>query len=214
VKRAAIYARGLCPDEPIRFEVSGLQEVAQRSGFETVVYEDRGTGIRAKHPGLDSLMADARRGCFEVVLIDSFDRLARSTKHFLQLMGEFDELGIQFISSQEGVDTSIPMGRLFLKHIGFIKDLQAAQNRENIRVGIRRRKLDGLPLGRVPLAIDHQSLVRDRLNGMSLTKVAKKYGVSRASVVRFVRLAQESNAVPGNLSLAAQREVPAAACVA
>ena len=214
MKRAAIYARASCPDESIRSQINNLRELGQRRCFEIVAYEDRGTGIRAKHPGLNALMADARRCCFEAVLVDSFDRLARSTKHFLQLMGDLDKLGIQFISSQEGVDTSIPMGRLFLKHIGFIKDLQAAQNRENIRVGIRRRKLDGLPLGRVPLAIDHQSLVRDRMNGMSLTKVAKKYGVSRASVVRFARLAQKSDAMPGKLSLAAQREVLAAACVA
>jgi DNA invertase Pin-like site-specific DNA recombinase len=190
-----------------------LRELAQRRGFETVVYEDRGTGTK-RPPGLDALIADARRGRFEVVLVDSFDRIARSTKHFLQLMGEFDELGIQFISYQENVDTSIPMGRVFLTHINFIVGLEAALNREKIRAGIQRRKLEGLPLGRIPLAIDHESLVNDRWGGMSLTNVAKKYGVSRASVVRFVRLAQEANAVPGNLSLAAQREVPAAACVA
>jgi hypothetical protein len=42
-------------------------------------------------------------------------------------------------------------------------------------------------MGRAPLDIDHQSLVHDRLSGMSLTVVAKKYSVSRASVVRFTR---------------------------
>ena len=52
---------------------------------------------------------------------------------------------------------------------------------------MRRRKLEGYSLGRAPLIVDHQSLVRDRLSGMSLTNVAKKYGVSRASVVRFTR---------------------------
>jgi hypothetical protein len=53
---------------------------------------------------------------------------------------------------------------------------------------MRRRKLEGFKLGRQPLDVNHQALVRDRLNGMSLTDTArKKYGVSRASVVRFVR---------------------------
>jgi DNA invertase Pin-like site-specific DNA recombinase len=188
-----------------------LRELAQRRGFETIVYEDRGTGIRKR---LDALMADARRGCFEAVLVKSFDQLARSTKHFLQLMGEFDELGIQFISCLENVDTSVPMGRVFLTHCNSIVRLESALSREKIRSGLRRRKFEGLPLGRVPLAIDHESLVNDRLSGMSLTNIAKKYGVSRASVVRFVRLAQEANAVPGNLSLSGQRKVPAAACVA
>jgi DNA invertase Pin-like site-specific DNA recombinase len=135
-------------------------------------------------------MADARRGRFEVLLVKSFDRLGLSTKRFSQLMGEFDELGIQFISCQENVDTSVPMGRLFLTHINSIVKLEAALNREKIRTGLRRRRLEGLPLGRVPLAIDHAALVHDRLSGMSLTQCSKKYCVSRASVVRFVKLAQ------------------------
>jgi len=58
---------------------------------------------------------------------------------------------------------------------------------------IRRRKLEGLPVGRQPLDVDHESIVADRLGGMSLTDVAKRYGVSRASVVRWVREARLSN---------------------
>ena len=46
-------------------------------------------------------------------------------------------------------------------------------------------------MGRAPLDIDHSALVRDRRSGMSLTVVAKKYGVSRASVVRFTREAMK-----------------------
>ena len=190
ISKAAIYARVSCSDEPIQSQVSDLRELAQRRGLETTVYEDRGTSTKGKHSGLDALMTDARRGRFEVVLVESFDRLGLSTKHFLQLMGEFDELGIQFISCQENVDTSVPMGRLFLTHINSIVKLEAALNREKIRTGLRRRRLEGLPLGRVPLAIDHAALVHDRLSGMSLTQCSKKYCVSRASVVRFVKLAQ------------------------
>jgi DNA invertase Pin-like site-specific DNA recombinase len=60
---------------------------------------------------------------------------------------------------------------------------------------MRRARMEGQKLGRAPLNIDHDALVRDRLAGMSLTSVAKKYGVSRASVVRFVREAQQRHAV-------------------
>lgn len=59
--------------------------------------------------------------------------------------------------------------------------------RERIKAGMRRRKLEGYSLGRAPLSVDHPALVRDRLSGMSLTQFAKKYSVSRASVVRFTR---------------------------
>jgi hypothetical protein len=52
-----------------------------------------------------------------------------------------------------------------------------------------RRRLEGFRLGRAPLNVDHQALAHDRRSGMSLTAVGKKYGVSRASVVRFTRAA-------------------------
>ena len=65
---------------------------------------------------------------------------------------------------------------------------------ERIKGGMRRARLEGQRLGRAPLNIDHDALVGDRLAGMSLTSVGKKYGVSRASVVRFVREAQQRQA--------------------
>jgi DNA invertase Pin-like site-specific DNA recombinase len=214
MRKAAIYVRVSCLDEPIQSQVSGLQELAQRRGFEPIVYQDRGTSTRGKHSGLNVLMNDSRHGCFAVLIVDSFDCFGLSTKHFLQVMVELDKLGIQFISCRENVDTSLPMGRVFLTLTNSILGLDAALNRAKIRAGLRRRKLEGFALGRVPLDVDHESLVHERLSGMSLTNVAKKYGVSRASVVRFVRLAQEANATPGGLSLTARGEVSVAACVA
>jgi Mor family transcriptional regulator len=55
--------------------------------------------------------------------------------------------------------------------------------------------MDGRRLGRAPLDVDRNALVHDRLAGMSLTDVAKKYRISRASVVRVVRQAKQSQLV-------------------
>jgi len=213
MKRAAIYARVSTRDQHIDTQLLQLREFATRRGFEIVAeYQDVGiSGSKAKRPGLDALLGDARRGRFSLVAVAAFDRIARSTKHFLEVIEEFDSLNIEFISAREAVDTSGPMGRMFVTLLGSIAELERSFIVERIKAGMRRRRLEGLRLGRAPLDIDHEALVHDRLSGMSLTNVAKKYGVSRASVVRFVRLAQNSDAMPGKLSLAAQREIPAAA---
>jgi DNA invertase Pin-like site-specific DNA recombinase len=126
-----------------------------------------------------------------VVIVAAFDRVARSTKHFLSVVDELDGLGIEFISRRENIATDGAMGRLFLTLISSIAELEADLIKERIRAGMRRRKLDGLSVGRQPLDIDHEALVRDRLAGMSLTDVARKYSISRASVVRFVRVAKQ-----------------------
>ena len=191
MKKAAIYARVSTPDQHIETQLCQLRELAAKRGFEVVgEYQDLGnSGTKARRPGLDALMADARRRKFSVVLVAAFDRIARSTRHFLQTLDELGSLGVEFISARESIDTTGPTGRLFLTLVGCIGELEGALIRERIRQGMARRRLEGFRLGRVPLDVDHQALAHDRRSGMSLTAVARKYAVSRASVVRFTRAA-------------------------
>jgi len=197
MKKAAIYARVSTPDQHVETQLYDMRKLATQRGFEVSrEYCDRGiSGSKARRPGLDAMMADARRGEFSVLLVAAFDRIARSTKNFLEIVDELHDLEIEFISAREAIDTSGPMGRMFITLIGSIAELEKSILVERIRAGMRRAKLEGQRLGRAPLNIDHDALVRDRLTGMSLTNAAKKYGVSRASVVRFVKEAQRRQTV-------------------
>jgi DNA invertase Pin-like site-specific DNA recombinase len=196
MKRAAIYVRVSSPDQRIESQLYDLRDLAGKRSYSVVhEYQDRGiSGSKARRPGLDAMMADARRGEFSVLLVAAFDRVARSTKNFLEIVDELNELGIEFISAREAIDTSGPMGRMFITMVGSIAELERSLIVERIKAGMRRARIEGQRLGRAPLNIDHDALVRDRLAGMSLTNVARKYGVSRASVVRFVREAQQRQA--------------------
>ena len=197
MKKAAIYARVSTPDQHLETQLYDLRKLAAQRGFEIVrEYCDRGiSGSKTKRPGLEALMNDARRGEFSVLLTAAFDRVARSTRDFLQIVDELNSLGIEFISAREAIDTSGPMGRMFLTMVGSIAELERSLIVERIKAGMRRAKMEGQRLGRAPLEINRDALVEDRRAGMSLTNVAKKYGVSRASVVRFVREAQQRQAV-------------------
>jgi DNA invertase Pin-like site-specific DNA recombinase len=196
MKKCALYARVSTPEQHVETQLCDLRKFAEQRGYEVVAeHIDIGvSGMKARRPGLDAMMKDARRRKFNVVLVAAFDRMARSTKHFLQVMDEFEDLGIEFVSRRENVDTTGAMGRLFLTLIGSIAELESDLIRERIKAGMRRRKLEGFRLGRQPLDVDHAALVTDRLAGMSLTDTARKYAVSRASVVRFVRESQRRNA--------------------
>jgi DNA invertase Pin-like site-specific DNA recombinase len=189
MKKAAIYARVSTADQHLETQLYDLRKLAANRGFEVSrEYCDRGiSGSKARRPALDSMMADGRRGEFSVVLVAAFDRIARSTKNFLEIVDELNELEIEFISAREAIDTSGPMGRMFITLVGSIAELERSLIVERIKAGMRRARMEGQKLGRAPLNVDHDALVRDRLAGMSLTNVARKYGVSRASVVRFVR---------------------------
>ncbi len=179
MKKAAIYARVSTPDQHL----------------ETQLYDLRISGSKARRPGLDSMMNDARRGEFSVVLVAAFDRIARSTKNFLEIVDELNNVNIEFVSAREAIDTSGPMGRMFLTMVGSIAELERSLIVERIKAGMRRAKIEGRRLGRAPLDVDRDALVRDRLAGMSLTDVAAKYRISRASVVRVVRQAKQQEMV-------------------
>jgi DNA invertase Pin-like site-specific DNA recombinase len=195
MKKAAIYVRVSTPDQHVESQLYDLRELASRRGFEVVhEYEDRGvSGKKARRPGLDALMADGRRRKFSVVLVAAFDRIARSTKNFLQIVDELDSLGIEFISRREGVATGDAMGRLFVTIISAIAELERSLVVERVKSGMRRAKLEGRQIGRARLDVDRQQVVIDRRSGMSLTQVARKHAISRASVCRMVK---ESNSHP------------------
>jgi DNA invertase Pin-like site-specific DNA recombinase len=186
--KAAIYVRVSTADQHVESQICDLNELAARRSLAVVqIYRDCGvSGRRARRPGLDALIADARRKRFSVVLVTAFDRVARSVKHFLQLMDEFDDLGVVFVSRRENVDTNGPMGRMFLTLIGSIAELEADLIRERVKMGLYYRKQAGLPVGRAPMTIDRAAIVHDRLSGMTLTAVAKKWGISRSLVCKLV----------------------------
>lgn len=197
MKRVALYVRVSTPDQHLETQLYDLRKLAAQRGFEVArEYTDRGiSGSKAKRPGLDAMMQDSRRGEFSVVLVAAFDRIARSTKNFLEVIDELNSLSVEFVSAREAIDTSGPMGRMFLTMVGSIAELERSLIVERIKAGMRRAKIEGRRLGRAPLDVDRDGLVRDRRSGMSLTDVAKKYRISRASVVRVVRDAKQREMV-------------------
>lgn len=193
--KAVLYARTSTLDQHPESQFIQLREIAAQRGFEVVAtYCDHGiSGSKARRPGIDAMMRDGRRGRFSVILTAAFDRIARSTANFIAIIDEAEAANIQIISARESVDTSTPTGRMFVTMLGCIAEMERSFIKERVRAGIRRRKLEGLPVGRQPLSVDRDAIVAARLRGMSLTDVAKRYGVSRASVVRWVREATQPN---------------------
>ena len=187
-KRAALYCRVSTGDQHLETQLLDLRELAKQRGFEIVgEYTDVISGAKAKRPGLDRLMGDARRRRFDVVLVAAFDRIARNVRHFLDVLDELSHLNIQFISMRENIDTGGPLGRAMLTIIGAISELERSLIVERVKAGMRRAKLEGRRIGRAPLNINREQVVADRKSGMSLTQVSRKHRISRASVYRVMK---------------------------
>jgi DNA invertase Pin-like site-specific DNA recombinase len=82
--------------------------------------------------------------------------------------------------------------------VGAIAELERSLIVERVKAGMRRAKLEGRRIGRAPLDIDRAQVVADRRSGMSLTQVAKKHRISRATVCRLVNESDGLKSHPGN----------------
>jgi len=145
-------------------------------------------------------MEDARRHKFDVMLVWSCDRLARSTKHLLQTIDELNGMGVQFLSQREAIDTEGPLGRAILVIVSAMAELERCLIVERVRAGMRRARLEGRQIGRARLDVNRQQVIADRRSGMSLTQVARKHGISRASVCRLMKGANSQPDAPAFVS--------------
>ena len=185
---AALYLRVSTLDQHPETQLHDLRQMAAQRGLEIAgVYEDRITGARASRPGLDRLMSDARQGKFQVLVVWSCDRLARSVRHFLETLDELNRLGVEFLSFREQLDTGGPLGRAVVIIVGAIAELERSLIVERVRAGLRRAKLEGRRLGRPPVQVNREALWEDRQRGRSITELAQAYHISRSSVCKLLK---------------------------
>ena len=187
MKRAALYMRVSTLDQHPETQMYDLHQMAEQRGYEIVEeYTDMIRSTKARRPGLDAMMRDARHGQFDVVLVWACDRIARSVRHFLELLDEFNRLNTEFISFREQIDTGGPLGRAVVVIIGAIAELERSLIVERVRAGMRWAKFEGRHIGRKALVLDRAAILRDRQNGQSLGQLAKTHLVSRTTIHRVL----------------------------
>src|SRR5580704_8173213 len=135
--RAAVYARvstlnnGQSPEMQLR----DFSEYCDRRVWALAgEYVDIGiSGTKEKRPELDRLMTDAHRRKFDVVVVWSFDRMARSVSHLLRVLETFNSLGIAFVSLREQIDTSTPAGKMIFTVLGAVAELERSLIAERVK---------------------------------------------------------------------------------
>jgi DNA invertase Pin-like site-specific DNA recombinase len=188
-KRAVIYLRISSLDHNPQ-TLHDLQQFASQRGCEVVeAYSDRSSGTKAKRPAWDSLLADARRRKFDVVIAQSLTDVASSVKQCVEVLHQLSQLGIGFVASREEIDTTdTTMGQAMAVIVGGLAEVTRNVRIANVKEGMRRAALGGVKIGRTPLSVDRAGLIQARLAGASLTDCSKRFCVSRAYVCRVMKL--------------------------
>ena len=194
--RVALYARVSTTEQSTDSQLLDLRRFVSERGWNLFrEYVDEGiSGTKDSRPALNELMNDAKKRRFDVVLVWRFDRFARSTRHLINALEEFKNLSIDFVSYQENIDTSSPLGSAIFTIISAVAQLERDIIAERVKAGLRRAKENGKKLGRPRVAVDATRVAVLRNQGRSWAEISKQLGIGKGTAQRaFYRL-------PKNLS--------------
>jgi DNA invertase Pin-like site-specific DNA recombinase len=192
--RTAIYARVSTADQTNAIQIRELKEYVERRGWELAsVYQDQMSGAKASRPGLDQLIADARRRKFDVVIAWKLDRFGRSLVHCVSGIQELASLGIRFIATSQGLDTdeSNPASKLLMHILAAVAQFERELIRECVSAGMRAAKAHGTKtgnaIGRPRRIFNRDEVVRLRETGLSIERIAGQMRIGVGTVVRVLQ---------------------------
>jgi DNA invertase Pin-like site-specific DNA recombinase len=186
-KAVAIYARVSTDRQAVDMQLHELREYVARRGWTIQEeYIDHGySGSSTKRPAFTLMMNEAKKRKFDILLVWKLDRLSRSMKDLITTLHELGALGIDFVSYDNGLDTSTPTGKLVFHVIGAVAEFERDIIRERVKAGLENARRKGKTLGRpqIPTATFDQAKEL-RSQGISFRKIANKLDIHE-STIRF-----------------------------
>jgi DNA invertase Pin-like site-specific DNA recombinase len=182
--RVGLYARVSTHDQQtLPLQLSAMREHAEHRGWTIVLeVEDVGSGVRDR-PKREDLMRAARRRELDLILVWRLDRWGRSLVDLITTIQELTALRVGFVSLGEALDLATPSGRALAGMLAVFAEFERDILRDRVKAGIAQARKEGRPHGRPRTIARHEAEVR-RLSqeGVSKREIAKRTGISRASV--------------------------------
>lgn len=175
------YARVSTQDQNLDLQ----REALTRAGCQKV-FEDQISGTRADRPGLAKSREMLREG--DTLVVWKLDRLGRSVKQLVDLVGELQQQGVQFKSLTDSIDTGTPSGRFFFHVMASLAEMERDLIVERTRAGLEVARQLGRKGGRKPKMTDSKIESARKLlaSGIPARDVAKNLSVSVPTLYRWV----------------------------
>lgn len=175
------YARVSTQDQRLDLQIEALTKAGCRK-----VFEDTLGGTRAQRPGLDRAIGMLREG--DTLVVWKLDRLGRSVKHLVDLVGQLHLQGVQLKSLTDAIDTASPSGRFFFHVTASLAEMERELTVERTRAGLGVARQLGRRGGRKRQMTDSKIESARKLlaNGVLPRDVARNLGVSVPTLYRWV----------------------------
>lgn len=194
--RIALYARVSTRDksQDPETQLIRLREYASRlptvDGFHALSeYVDYASGTLLSREQLDLLMESCRAGDYDMVMVQRIDRFGRSLIHLLQLLGELQDLKVDFRCSDQPIDLSSSLGKYTLQILGAAAEFERNMTVDRIHDGLHRARLQGKTLGRPRVAAGLPEVAEVRraaLGEITVQELQDRLSVSRSTAYRLI----------------------------
>lgn len=175
------YARVSTLDQSLSLQLDALQQYGIDQTF-----EEKESGKRKDRPRLEELLKMLRKD--DTVVIYKLDRISRSTKHLIELMEEFEEKGIHFVSLQDNIDTTTAMGRFFFRMLASIAELERDIISERTKDGLNAARARGRNGGRPKVDSKKVALAIKMYESKdySLSQIKTATGIGATTLYRYL----------------------------
>ena len=149
------------------------------------IYKEFESGTKKNRSELNKALASLEPG--DTFVIFKLDRLARTTKQLLHLLEDFEKREIHFVSIQNHIDTSTPMGKFFFTVMGAFAEMEAALIRERVVAGLEAARENGKVLGHPTREVAANKAVElYTTTDMTVAEIAKQCDISVPTLYNYL----------------------------
>ena len=177
------YARVSTQDQNLDRQLDNLRA----AGCERI-FNEKMTGTKSDRPELKAMLLTLRSG--DILVIDSFSRLSRSTKDLLALVDQLTSMNVHLVSLKENLDTTTATGKLMLTMLSALSQFERDLIAERTIDGLKAARARGRHGGRPRSGTDKersQAYAMYQANVMSGQEIADKFGISLSTLNRWIR---------------------------
>jgi DNA invertase Pin-like site-specific DNA recombinase len=177
------YARVSTIEQNLNLQRDALKVAGCRK-----IVEDKASGSKGKRDGLERVLEMLRPG--DVLVVWRLDRLGRSLKQLIELMGELEGQGIGFQSLTEAINTTTPGGKLVFHIFGALAEFERNLIRERTRAGLEAARARGRKGGRKPKLDDRERVMVVELYRQkkhTVGEICQMVGISKPTLYAYVR---------------------------
>ena len=149
------------------------------------IFKEKMTGSKRERPELEKLLEQLRED--DVIIVTKYDRLSRSLRDLIDIVGRIAEAGAGFKSIAEDIDTTSPAGRLVFHVFGSIAEFERERIVERTKEGLaasrKRGRVGGRPRALTEMQIKEVIEMRDK-EKRSPYEIAELFKISHMTVRR------------------------------